>query len=170
MQEMKPEETRTEINLCHRIPKTSFIFKCHAVILQTMTQQPRQYAIFSRPCELRTTFSLLTTRASWVSTNLDLTHSNGSVLYAIATSLAFAANLCVDAPGNQGGICLRNGITLIMVPDGWQSVVTAAKICSAEVIYLWYLSPAGISYPNVVDILTAVLSLKMELATVNQSK
>ena len=52
MQEMKSEETRTEINLRHRVPKAGFIFECYAVILQTTAQQPRQYAIFSRPCEL----------------------------------------------------------------------------------------------------------------------
>ena len=61
MQEMKSGETRTEINLCHRIPKIGFIFERHAVVPQTMAQQPRRYTIFSRPCELRTTFSLLQT-------------------------------------------------------------------------------------------------------------
>ena len=53
---------RTKINLCHRILETDFIFKCHAVILEPMTQQPRQYTIFCGARELRTSFSIVNTR------------------------------------------------------------------------------------------------------------
>ena len=92
-------------------------------------------------------------------TMLRFTYSIEPILYRKNASLIWAQNLCEDAPGNHGGICLKNGTTAIRVRPGINiSAKDVTVNCPASTKESFFF-PAMTSYPNVVASETEVDNL-----------